>query len=50
MGWLEAGVYIKAVADMLGHSSISIIGDIYRHTSDGTARAAVGGWSGTLGL
>ena len=50
VGWLEAGVHIKAVADMLGHSSISITGDIYRHTSDGTARAAVDGWSGTLGL
>ncbi len=23
VGWLEAGVHIKAVADMLGHSSIS---------------------------
>jgi integrase len=45
-----AGVHIKAVADMLGHSSIAITGDIYGHTSDGTARAAVDGWSGALGL
>jgi integrase len=50
VGWLEAGVHIKAIADMLGHSSISITGDIYGHTSDGTARAAVDGWSGLLGL
>jgi integrase len=50
VGWLEAGVHIKAVADMLGHSSISVTGDIYGHTSDGTARAAVDGWSGALGL
>ena len=50
VGWLEAGVHIKAVADMLGHSSISITGDIYGHTSDDTARAAVDGWSGVLGL
>jgi integrase len=50
VGWLEAGVHIKAVADMLGHSSISVTGDIYGHTSDGTARAAVDGWSGVLGL
>ena len=50
VGWLEAGVHIKAVADMLGHSSIAITGDIYGHTSDGTARAAVDGWSGALGL
>ena len=43
-------VHIKAVADMLGHSSIAITGDIYGHTSDDTARAAVDGWSGVLGL
>jgi integrase len=48
--WLEAGVHIKAVADRLGHSSISSTGDIYGHTSDDTARAAVDGWSGVLGL
>jgi integrase len=39
--WLESGVHIKAVADLLGHSSISVTGDIYGHTSDDTARAAV---------
>jgi integrase len=50
VGWLEAGVHIKAVADLLGHSSISITGDVYGHTSDGTARSAVDGWSGVLGL
>jgi integrase len=50
VGWLGAGVRIKAVADLLGHSSISITGDVYRHTSDDTARAAVDGWGGALGL
>lgn len=50
MGWLEAGVHIKAVADLLGHSSISITGDVYGHTSENTARKAVDGWSGLLGL
>ena len=50
VGWLEAGVHIKAVADLLGHSSIAITGDVYGHTSDDTARAAVEGWSGVLGL
>lgn len=50
VGWLEAGVHIKAVADLLGHSSISITGDVYGHTSDDTARSAVDGWSGVLGL
>ena len=51
----KAGVHIKAVPDLLGHSSIAITsiaitGDIYGHTSDDTARGAVDGWSGTLGL
>ena len=47
VAWLESGVHIKAVADLLDHSSISITGDIYGHTSDETA---VDGWSGVLGL
>ncbi len=50
VGWLDAGVHIKAVADLLGHSSISITGDIDGHTSDATTRAAIDGLSGTLGL
>jgi integrase len=48
--WLESGVHIKAVADLLGHSSVAITGDIYGHTSDDTARAAVEALSGQLGL
>jgi integrase len=50
VAWLEAGVHIKAVADLLGHSSISVTGDTYGHTSDDTARAPVEGLSGALGL
>jgi site-specific recombinase XerD len=50
VGWLESGVHIKAVADLLGHSSISITGDIYGHTTDTAARSAVDGWSSALGL
>ncbi len=51
VAWLEAGVHIKAVADLLGHSSIAVTGDVYGHTSDDTARAAVDGLSGRwLGL
>lgn len=49
MGW-EAGVHIKAVADLLGHSSVSVTGDVYGHTSDGTARAAVDRLGAQLGL
>jgi integrase len=37
--WLESGVHIKVVADLLGHSSIAITGDVYGHISDDTARA-----------
>ncbi|TAM68291.1 site-specific integrase [Mycobacterium sp.] len=48
--WLEGGVHIKAVADLLGHSSISITGDIYGHAEDATARAAVDGLADSLGL
>ena len=48
--WLEAGVHIKAVADLLGHSSVAITGDIYGHASDDTARSAVAGLSEALGL
>jgi integrase len=50
VAWLDAGVHIRAVADLLGHSSISITGDVYAHTSDDTARAAVEKLAGTLGL
>ena len=43
-------MHIKAVSDLLGHSSVSITGDIYGHTSDDTARSAVTGLAGRLGL
>jgi integrase len=48
--WLESGIHIKAVSDLLGHSSISITGDVYGHTSNDTARAAVEGLDALLGL
>uniref|UniRef100_A0A5Q5BL32 Phage integrase n=2 Tax=unclassified Mycobacterium TaxID=2642494 RepID=A0A5Q5BL32_MYCSS len=50
VAWLESGVHIKAAADLLGHSSIAITGDLYGHTSDETARAAVDGLGTALGL
>ncbi|CNJ14256.1 phage integrase [Mycobacterium tuberculosis] len=43
-------MHIKAVADLLGHSSISVTGDIYGHAEDATARAAVDDLANTLGL
>jgi integrase len=48
--WPEAGVHIKAVADLLGHSSIAITGDIYGHASDAATRSAVDGLAEALGL
>jgi integrase len=47
---LESGVHIKAVADLLGHSSIAITGAIYGHASDVATRSAVDGLSDALGL
>jgi hypothetical protein len=38
------------VADLLGHSSIAIAGDVYCHTSDDTTRTAVDGLAGRVGL
>ena len=46
--WMAAGVPIKVVADLLGHSSISVTGDLYQHACDDTARAAVEGLSGVF--
>jgi integrase len=45
-----AGVQINAVADLLGHSSIAITGDLSGHASDDTTRAAVDGLLARLGL
>jgi integrase len=47
---LEGGVHIKAASDLLGHSSIAITGDIYGHTTDEAARAAVELLSRKIGL
>lgn len=41
VAWLESGAHIKAVADLLGHSSIAVTGDTYGHTSDDAAKTAV---------
>jgi integrase len=50
VAWLEAGVHIKAVADLLGHSSIAVTGDVYGHASDETARTAIDQLAAQLGL
>ncbi|SLH43665.1 phage integrase family protein [Mycobacteroides abscessus subsp. massiliense] len=46
--WLESGVHIKAVADLLGHGSISITGDLYGHTTPEHAKSAVEGLAALL--
>lgn len=40
-GMLEAGIHLKAVSELLGHSDIRITGDVYGHVSTETARAAL---------
>ena len=50
VAWPESGMHIKAAADLLGHSSITITGDIYGHTSDAITPAAVDGLTSALGL
>jgi integrase len=50
VAWLESGVHIKAVSDLLGHSSVAITGDVYGHTSDSVARSAIDTLGGALGL
>jgi site-specific recombinase XerD len=50
VAWLESGTHIRAVADLLGHSSIAITGDVYGHTSDTAARTAVESLGERLGL
>lgn len=47
---LESGVHLKAVSDLLGHSSVAITGDVYAHTSGSAAAAAVAGLADALGL
>lgn len=39
--WLESGIHLKQVADLLGHYSTSITGDIYGHGSDDGIRRAI---------
>jgi integrase len=48
--WLENGIHLKAVSDLLGHGDISITADIYGHVSEETSRAAMVGLSKAIGL
>ncbi|NMM17635.1 MAG: site-specific integrase [Cellulomonas sp.] len=46
---LEAGVHLKAVSEILGHSDIRITGDVYGHVSTEVAKAAMDSLSKSLG-
>jgi site-specific recombinase XerD len=47
---LEAGIGLKTVSEMLGHSSVAITGDVYQHVSDGAAQAAADALTAAIGL
>jgi integrase len=40
----------SAVSELLGHSSISITGDVYAHVSESTSRDAMEKLSNVIGL
>lgn len=46
--WLESGVQLKAVSDLLGHSSTAITGDIYAHAAAASQEQAVAGLANVL--
>jgi integrase len=50
VGWLESGTHVRAVADLLGHSSVATTADVYLHSSDAVTRAAVDNWGTALEL
>ncbi|OQZ87722.1 hypothetical protein BST11_26615 [Mycobacterium alsense] len=50
VAWLESGVHIRQVADLLGHSSIAVTGDTYGHSSTDGARSAITRLGARLGL
>lgn len=48
--WLEAGIHIRAVADLLGHTSITTTGNLYGHTTPHQARSAVDALALAMGV
>jgi integrase len=48
--WLESGVNLKAVSELLGHADIRITADVYGHVSADVARAAVTASAEAIGL
>ncbi len=50
VAWHESGVHIEESADLLGHSSIAITGDLCGHTAEVTARGRARFGPGTRSL
>ena len=48
--WLEAGINLKAVSELLGHADIRVTADCYGHVTESTSRAAMDSLSDALGL
>lgn len=48
--WLENGINLKAVSELLGHANISITADCYGHVTESTSRSAMDTLSAVLGL
>jgi integrase len=46
---LEAGVPLRTVSELLGHSSVAVTGDVYGHVSSEGARSAVDRLSAAMG-
>ncbi len=47
---LEAGVHLKAVSELLGHADIRVTAEVYGHTSDEVARAAMDRLAAAVGV
>jgi len=47
---LEAGIHLKAVSELLGHADIRVTADVYGHTSDEVARAAMDRLAASVGV
>jgi site-specific recombinase XerD len=47
---LESGASVRTVADVLGHSDVSVTLNIYASSVDGAQRRAVDGLAAGLGL
>ncbi|MGZ5369837.1 MAG: tyrosine-type recombinase/integrase, partial [Aeromicrobium sp.] len=47
---LEAGIHIKAVSVLVGHSNVATTAKIYAHVSDDVSRSAMDALSAAMGV